>query len=91
MGDEELLQILRTMLYSFVPIDVYSRIASSTRVNRLFMLIPPSGRYGFFTDDPEVIYGCIEKNPTTLQIFREPDRVLEAISALAMERKMRRL
>lgn len=89
MGDEELLQILRTMLYSFVPIDVYSRIASSARVNRLF--IPPSGRYGFFTDGPEVICSCIEKDPTVLQIFREPDRVLEAISALAMERKMRRL
>ena len=90
MDDEELARILRSMLNGFVSIDTYSRIVSSTRSHNLFMGIPPD-KYGFFSEDPAVICSCIEKDPNLLQIFREPDRVLEAISALAMERKMRRL
>lgn len=88
MEDSELMLILRRMLYSFVPVDVYGQIASHSRSNILLMSGRTPEEYGFFSDNPETVYALMVKSPSSLQIFRDPNRVLESISALAMESKM---
>jgi predicted secreted protein len=76
------------MLYNFVPADVYGQIASRSDASVLIMSGRTPESYGFFSENPETVYAWMVKRPSSLQIFHDPNRVLEAMGALAMESKM---